>query len=247
MAKPDTEYSKFVLMQSRGLREPFPHEIFTSPDYEGIECALWPSLYHTTAMCETMLTGHSNRASSKISFMHKVLSPVVDYSLEFDILQFQYDHWLFKTITGALNSSRVSGCSPNCGLQHKSFSATYWRWQHLLLIDAVRQYSFPSFFLMVSTYEWTFPWPGFIERIRDERCQEPTDLLVLETLHVAHVLEQIARGYLAGAKTNRWHHHVFGNLQQPLDRNVITYFYRFEFQSRGTIHLHMLSGSRTWP
>ena len=25
-----------------------------------------------------------------------------------------------------------------------------------------------------------------------------------------------------------------------MDRNVITYFYRFEFQSRGTLHLHML-------
>lgn len=140
-------------MQSRGLQEPFPHEIFTAPDYQGIECALWPTLYLTTTLCKTILTDHSNRASSKISFMRKVLSPVVDCSLDFDILQFQYDCWLFKTITGAINSSRVSGCSPNCELQHKSFSATYWSWQHLLLIDAVHQYGFPSFFLMVSSYE----------------------------------------------------------------------------------------------
>ena len=63
---------------------------------------------------------------------------------------------------------------------------------------------------------------------------------MLETLHVAHVLEQIARSYLAGANTNRWWQHVFGNSHQPMDWNVLTYFYRFEFQSRGTLHLHML-------
>lgn len=205
-----------------------------------MECALWPTLYHRRSLCETMLTGQRNRASSKISFMHKVLSTVVDYSLDFDLLQFNYDRWLFKTVTGAINSSRASGCSPNCGLQHKSFSATLWQWQHLLLVDAIRQYGFPSFFITVSPYELTFPWPGFIEEIRQQHCQEPTDLPVLETLHVAHVPEQIARGYLAGANTNRWRHHVFGNTEQPMQRNVITYFYRFEFQSRGTLHLHML-------
>ena len=57
---------------------------------------------------------------------------------------------------------------------------------------------------------------------------------------MAHALEQIARAYLAGANTNRWRQHVFGNSQHPMERNVITYFYRFEFQSRGTLHLHML-------
>ena len=76
-------------------------------------------------------------------------------------------------------------------------------------------------------YEWTFPWPGFIQQICHQHCQEPTDLPVLETLHVAHVLEQIAHGYLAGANTNRWCQHVFGNSQQLMDCNVITYFYRF--------------------
>ena len=65
--------------------------------------------------------------------MHKVLSPVVDYSLNFKLLQYQYDRWLFKTITGTVNSSQESGCSPNVALQQKFFSATYWQWQHLYL------------------------------------------------------------------------------------------------------------------
>ena len=134
ISKRDTEYSKFVFMQLRGVREPFSHEVFTAPDFQGVECALWPTLYHSRKLCETLLEGQSNRASSKLSYMHKVLSPVVDYSMDFDLLQFTYDRWLFKTVTGAINASKASGCSPNCGLQQKSFSATFWRWQHLLLV-----------------------------------------------------------------------------------------------------------------
>lgn len=202
MTKADSSYSKFVVMQSRGVRMPFLYEIFSSPDYHGIECALWPTLYHQTSMCESQIQGQSNRASGKVSFLHKVCSPVSDFSLNFELLQYQYDRWLFKTITGAINSSRASGCSPNAALQQKSFSATYWQWQHLHLIDAVRQYGNPSFFITISPYEWSFPWPTFINELREEHCLEPTDLPILETLHVAHVLEQIARGYLTGANTS---------------------------------------------
>lgn len=150
MAKPDSSYKKFVTMQSRGVCMPFLYEIFSLPEYHGIECALWPSLYHSTSMCESLIQDRSNRARGKISFIHKVLSLACDYSLNFELLQYQYNRCLFKTITGAINSSRPSGCSLNAALQQKSFSATYWQRQHLYLVDAVRQYSNPSFFLMVS-------------------------------------------------------------------------------------------------
>lgn len=75
--------------------------------------------------------------NGKMSFLPKALSPVVDYSLDFELLQYQYDRWLFKTITGAINSSRASGCSPHVALQQKPFSSNYWQWQHLYLLDAV--------------------------------------------------------------------------------------------------------------
>ena len=71
---------------------------------------------------------------------------------------------------------------------------------------------------------------------------ELTDLPVLETLHIADVLEQVARGYmyLTGANSNWWRQHFFSNQQQPTESNLLTYLYRFEFQSRETLHLHML-------
>ena len=70
-----------------------------------------------------------------------------------------------------------------------------------------------------------------MEEIRQEHCLEPTDLPLLETLHVVLVLEQVARGYLTGANCNRWCHHVLNNQEEPGQSNLFTYFYRMEFQS----------------
>lgn len=131
----ESSYSQFIRMQLRGERKPFLYEVYSSPRYSGIECALWPAMYFRTSLCESILEGQNNRASGKLSYMHKVLSPVVDYGMNYDLLQYQYDRWLFKTITGAVNASKASGCSPNRSLENKAFSKTFWQHQHLFLID----------------------------------------------------------------------------------------------------------------
>lgn len=64
----------------------------------------------------------------------------------------------------------------------------------------------------------------------------PTDLPVLETLHFTHKF-----GYFSGGKTNRWHHHLFGSRQELRRQKCDHLLYYFEFQQRGTLHLHMLS------
>ena len=145
LMKEDSSYSRFILMHFTGERPPFLYEIFSSPLYRGVECALWPALYHTTSLCESILEGQDNRATGKIAFMRTLLSPVHDFSINFEISQYQYNRWLFKTITGAVNASKASGCSPNHSLENKSFSKTFWQHQNLYLIDAGRQYSYPSF------------------------------------------------------------------------------------------------------
>ena len=110
-------------MQRANQEEPFLYEIKTGPIHEGLECALWPSLYFN--MCESGVHIYTPGASGKLAYMHKVISPVYHYALNFELLQYNYDRWQFKTITGAINSSRASGCSPNTGLQDKSFSVKF--------------------------------------------------------------------------------------------------------------------------
>ena len=59
-------------------------------------------------------------------------------------------------------------------------------------------------------------------------------------MHIAHVLEQTVRGYLCGSNSNKWTKHIFSYNRISTQSNVLTYFYRFEFQQRGTVHLHLL-------
>ena len=42
---PQSSYSQFIRMQLCGERRPFLYEIYSSPRYCGVECALWPALY----------------------------------------------------------------------------------------------------------------------------------------------------------------------------------------------------------
>ena len=48
------------------------------------------------------------------------------------------------------------------------------------------------FFITISPYEWTFPFPPFLEDMRARYFKDVTDIPTIETLHIAHVLEQIA-------------------------------------------------------
>ena len=65
-------------------------------------------------------------------------------------------------------------------------------------------------------------------------------VVAFETMHIVHVLEQLVRGYMCGSNTNRWTNHLFSYKRKKNQKNVLTYFYRFEFQDRGTGYLHML-------
>ena len=165
---------------------------------------------------------------------------MIDYGLDFELLLYHYDRWLFKTVSGAINTAKRQHCSPAIALDQKAFSAGFWQWQHRFLLDAVRQYGLPSLFVTISPYEWTFPFSSWISMLRPATGRGPTQIPTFETVHIAHVLEQIVRGYLCGSNTNRWRTHVFGYDHERRCNNVLTYFYRFEFQQRGTVHLHLL-------
>ena len=68
--------------------------------------------------------------------MAKIASPVSDYAMNYDLLHYHYDCWLFMTITGAINSAKQAQCSPTTALEAKTFSHQYWTIQHRYLIDS---------------------------------------------------------------------------------------------------------------
>ena len=207
---------------------------------EGIECALWPNLYPFMAWCDSKISGSSSRFSSKVRFNFKLFSEILDYSLRYDLLQFQYDCWLYKTVSGAINTARYFKCSTAHSLDTKCFSATYWQWQHRYLLDAVDQFGLPDMFITLSPYEWSFPFLQWLHDVRSKTGKGPTSLAGFETAHIVQVLVQLVRGYFCGTNSNKWSNHVFSYNSKPDESNVKTFFYSFKFQKRGTAHLRLL-------
>jgi len=154
----DSSYKDFALLAADLLFQGKDPSIFDMFRRVGIECALWPTLFPFMLWCESALTSESANRSSKASFIVKCFSPVIDYSLHFELLQFTFDRWVYKTSTGALQSSwqyygAVSQHKVLSALDSKPFSIEYWKWQNRYLTDAVQQYGFPTLFITISPYE----------------------------------------------------------------------------------------------
>lgn len=213
-------------------------------DLPAIECALWPVLYPYTSWCESILKTNAEGNSRLISFRLKLLSPICDYNNNFALLQFQFDRWLFKTITAAVSTGKKFKASPNRALETKIFAPEYWKWQHRYLIDASLQFGFPQFFITISPYEWDFPKPGWLTKVMEEENLIPTMCGAVETLHIAHVVEQFCKGYMMGRNCKDWgtHEftHIFSDYKRKAVKNVLAGFFRFEYQNRRCIHVHIL-------
>ena len=120
MASEESCYSQFINMRHRQVSNEERPNLCNPSEMKGIECASWPNLYPFTSWCESILNGNEQRLSTKISFYSKVLCSILDYSTVYEILQFHYDFWLFKTISGAISSARRMKCSPARALKGHS-------------------------------------------------------------------------------------------------------------------------------
>lgn len=240
MSSNESSYAHFVNLRQEILENESTLNPFNFSLTVGIECALWPNLYPFTSWCESTLSGKQTRLSGKVSFCAKLFSEIADYALHFDLLQWQYDRALYKVVSGAINTARFSKCSPARALDSKSFSETYWQWQHKYLLDAIDQFGLPDAFITISPYEWSFPFAKWVSSIRQSTGMGPTRLPAYETYNITHTLEQIVRGYFCGSTSQKWTEHLFSYNKLSNYKNVKTFFYRFEFQQRRTVHLHML-------
>ncbi|CAB4023968.1 Hypothetical predicted protein, partial [Paramuricea clavata] len=141
---------------------------------ERIECALWPSLYPLTKWCESAISNNNCNLARNCHSTSNYIRKIIDYGLHFEL--FQYDRWLFKTASGAINTTQLLKSSPTQSLDMKSFSPTFWQWQHCFVLDTVDQYGLPDVFITLSPYEWSFLFPSWIERIRQQTGKGPTKL-----------------------------------------------------------------------
>ena len=232
----------------------------------GLECALWPHLYYRTTMCESYVRSQdvrrvlrkkpkltiekdsdesseeeppadpnvTRRQSLKRSFLDKVLSPVMGYGASYELLHYVYDLWLSSLLGGRKN---VHKAPMRIMMATESFSPEYWRAHHACLIDMVRQVGWPTLFVTIAPWEWSFPYHVWLMDEMQTMLRSRLHLPAAETLHIAHALTQCVKGLLAGSTHSRsggnenevFHEHVFQD-PETKERCRICFFGRIEFQ-----------------
>lgn len=238
----------------------------------GLECALWPSLYWCTEMCETVeratdgrrLEKYGQRAvmnddedgelpeerhSVKKSFMRKVLSPVMGYSQDFELLQFVYDLCMWSRIGGGKNACK--GLPLRLVLKGETFSPLYWKEKHQGLVDMQRQCGYPRLFKTMAPWEYSFPYHVFVLDEMAACGRGRMQSACFETLHTAHVFTEINRGLFSGKNNKGWKNHLLGAVDGETP-TVVNFFQRLEFQDgkrklptqdyhgSGRVHVHSL-------
>ena len=190
------------------------------------------------------------RHSIRHNFLKKVLSPVIGYGEEYELLHFVYDLAMWSSLGGCKNSAK--NIPLRLAVKGASWSPAYWRVRHLGLIDMQRQCGLPQLFRTRAPFEQTFPYHQWVmdEMLKTGRPRR--FLAGAETLHMTHVLKEFDRGLFSGSSQNstsrvsrRWQHdHLLGS-QEGADAarsTTMNFFSRIEFQDgkrkRGTQRYH---------
>ncbi len=253
---------------------------------EGLECALWPQLYWRKELCETTVrASHEARrkrrrddssdeesgdtsddegdisctklGSIKRSFMRKVLSPVIGYS-DYELLHFVYDLSMWTTVGTKKNVASRWGTPLRLILKNAPWTPEYWRTRHKAVIDMQRQCGNARLFRTRAPYEKSFPYHQWVMDEMQKTLAPRMHRAGPETLHRAHVLLEMDKGFFSGdkhwstSKSRTWEGHILGPQDPNGPNTVVNRVTRIEFQDgkrkratqdyhgRGTDHSHSL-------
>ena len=195
----------------------------------------------------------------KRGFIRKVLSPVIGYGSDYDLLHFVFDLSMWTTIGTKKNLAARTGVALRHMLKSSPWTPQYWRVRHQAVLDMQRQCGNASLFRTRAPYERSFPYHEWIMHEQATLGRPRQHLAGAETLHMAHVLLQLDKGYICGDKSNssrasrNWAGHVLGPEDETSKAStVVAHVTRLEFQDgksklatqryhgRGTVHSHSL-------
>ena len=202
-----------------------------------IECSLWPHLYPTRASCDTAVAGRETHYKSvKMAYIAKVMSPVLDYACDFELLHFHFDRHVLSHFSSVTRSANI-----NLQRVLKNFPDS----PHDLLLNARaledlnKQFGPAKFLITLSPGAYVTTWPEVCHNVRDVRGVRTLGDNAYEALHIVHVLDQLCRCFLFN--TSNCHRRVpvawsmFDTVHQ--ETSVLAWAYRLEFQEGSRKHL----------
>ena len=162
----------------------------------------------------------------KRDFIRKVLSPVIGYGADYDLLHFVFDLSMWTTVGTKKNLAARTGMALRHLLKNSPWTPQYWRVRHQAVLDMQRQCGNASLFRTRAPYERSFPYHEWVMHEQATLGRPRQHLAGAETLHMAHVLNQLDQGYICGdmrrsGRSDRtWKGHVLG--PEDEDSNIST-------------------------
>ena len=209
----------------------------------GIEVAARPWLYPLAEFGDSDIKvrlvprgrlGPKQTPSVKTSFYHKLVSRCVSYQEDFALQCLLYDISLARRISSVVNLAKAQKRAPDdLTADMQNFSA-YWDIERAKLEDVCRQQEdMPNLFFTVAPGEWKFPvHQGMLQWRKQQGDKAMTNAQAVMTLHMHHVMVQIIERLMAKSG-------ICGDAT-GIER-VKDYSMRFEFQGRGTVHVHVVA------
>ena len=200
--------------------------------HHGVEVACRPHLYPWASFGDT---DHKQRLSDldrvpdgglpsiSTSFMRKLHCRIMDYAMDFKLQCLIYDIHLARSLINVVSVAERQKLLPEAVSSNLHNFDVYWRIQADTLADRCRLLGLPNLFLTIAPAEWKAPLHSaiFARYVDSRRLDDVQGLLTLDLYHAfTAIIEDV---FQAG----RFFKAVRG-------RSL-----RFEFQGRGTIHIHL--------
>ena len=210
----------------------------------GMEVAVRPWLYPLASMADTDARERlgalgwlkpGSKPSIRTSMMRKITSRCLDYARDFPLQCLIYDTCMARTISSVVNIAESKKVSPEQIASDMDTFQVYWQQQVEKMEDICRQEAgasgrvedgLPTVFFTISPAEWRYVLHEGMFPEGDLSDQQS-----LLTLHLYHTLEAMLGLHLFKEGVS---------LARVGIAKVRQWSLRYEFQSRGTLHVHCL-------
>ena len=236
-------YERFLVQHRALLQEsnsprsiPTAQLLLSTP---GVEVAARPWLYPRAAFGDTdvklrlQALGHltdKHKPSTKASFARKLLSRCQSYQADFPLFALLHDICLARQISGLVKIAAERGIAPDEAASGMQNFSGFWDLERAKLEDMCRQKGMPNLFFTVAPAEWAFPLHDGMFGSNKHAALGKSQAVV--AMHMRHVLQEMISQCVLNQD---------GPCRAPGIEQVREHSLRYEFQGRGTLHVHVVA------
>lgn len=206
----------------------------------GIEIAAFPEIYPWAAYGDTdlqirlrehNLISEKSTPSLKTSWMRKFMSRCIEYQSHYVLQMLLFDIYLARRISSIVSIAEAKKIAPDEAANEMQNFSSFWVKETQKLEDMCRQQNkMPNLFFTVAPAEWSFPLhAGVFEKTKQDGLL--SDVQPMLTLHFYNVFSTLVENLFADEE----------QLAKVGISKVNEFSMRFEFQSRGTLHIHVVA------